>query len=168
MRSDTKSLYLRLYRWAYGRARVTRLLKVLDLACVILTAVIYAFALAFTGLSEWSLWTPLRLIFITGIPFLAVSLLRRFLNMPRPCTVFELDFLPNKRTGESFPSRHVFSAFSIGVALCFVILPLGILTLILGATIALCRVCSGNHFLRDVIAGALIGAGTSVIGMLIL
>ena len=94
--------------------------------------------------------------------------MRHVLDLPRPCNVFEIDFLPSKKQGKSFPSRHVFSAFSIGTALCFVALPLGVTTLILGVASAICRVCLGNHFIRDVIAGALIGVGCSVIGMLIL
>ena len=168
MKNNVESAYLRLYRWAYGKGRVTGILNELDVVSVILTAAIYAFALIFTGFSEWSIMTPLRLLLTTGIPFLIVSILRHVLNMPRPCRVFELDFLPSKKQGESFPSRHVFSAFSIGTALCFVIWPLGVLTLALGVAIAMCRVCLGNHFLRDVIAGALIGVGCSLIGMLVL
>ena len=124
--------YLKLYGYVYGSKRLLATLRVLDLIGVILTALIYAFALIFTGVSEQSLIMPIRLIFSTGIPFLAVSLMRRLLDMPRPCKVFLLDFLPNKKEGESFPSRHVFSVFSIGTALCFVSTLLGIFVLTTG------------------------------------
>ena len=168
MRSDRDCIYARIYRWTYGTARVAKILRALDIACVALTACAYLFALIFKGVSEKSLMTPLRLAIATGVPFLAVSLLRHILDLPRPREVFEIDFLPGKKMGKSFPSRHVFSAFAIGTALCFTILPLGITVLILGFVTAGCRVCLGNHFIRDVIAGALIGTACSVIGMLIL
>ena len=168
MKSNKDCIYTGLYGWAYGSAGVTRLLRAIDIASVLLTASVYLFALIFTAVRDSSFMTPIKLAITTGIPFFAVSLLRHGLDLPRPCNVFELDFLPSKKQGKSFPSRHVFSAFSIGTALCFVALPLGIAALILGVASAICRVCLGNHFIRDVIAGALIGAGCSVIGMLIL
>lgn len=165
MRSE---VYLELYRRVYGSERVKKTLITLDAVCVALAALSYVFALIFMGVSELSLMTPLRLIISTGVPFLAVSIMRCVMNLPRPCKVLEMDFLPNKKEGVSFPSRHVFSAFSIGTALCFVMLPLGIFVLVLGVICAACRVCLGNHFIRDVVAGATIGVVCSVLGMLIL
>ena len=168
MRSNVPLVYQRLYRWSYGSERVKKTLGIIDLICVILTVTIFAFSLVFTGVREASVMTPIRLILSTGIPFVAVSIMRHALDMPRPCKVFELDFLPDKKVGKSFPSRHVFSAFSIGTALCFTTPLLGIFTLVLGVLVSFCRVTLGNHFIRDVVAGALIGIGCSVIGMLIL
>ena len=168
MKSRNESVYLRIYEWTYSSARRAKTLRILDVSLVALTVLAYAFALIYTGIRDGAIWTPLKMVFVTGAPFVLVSLLRGALDMPRPRDVFKLDFLPSKRLGNSFPSRHVFSAFSIGAALCFVIAPLGVAVLALGVAVASCRVLLGNHFLRDVIAGALIGIGCSVIGMLIL
>ena len=113
MKNNVPHVYQRLYGWAYGSGRVKKTLGIIDLSCVILVAFAFAFALVFTGVREASFITPIRLIFSTGIPFAAVSVMRHALDIPRPRKVSELDFLPDKKVGKSFPSRHVFSAFSM-------------------------------------------------------
>ena len=167
MMSDSESIYLKLYKWSYGSKRVLSTLRAVDFACVILTAAAYIVTVVAVAINAGSPLASIGFVLSTGVPFIAVSLVRRIIDMPRPRRFFDLDFLPGKE-GRSFPSRHVFSCFSIGTALCFVCVPAGVLVLAMGALIAFCRVAIGNHFLRDVIAGALIGIGCSVIGMLIL
>ena len=167
MMNDNESVYLRLYKWAYGSKRITCALRSLDVACVALTVVAYIATVVAVGINAGSLLAPVGLVLTTGVPFVVLSVMRKVINMPRPREVLGQDFLPGKR-GRSFPSRHVFSSFSIGTALCFVCVPAGVIVLAMGALIAACRVALGNHFLRDVIAGALMGACCSIIGMLIL
>ena len=72
-----------------------------------------------------------------------------------------------RRAGRSFPSRHVFSAFLIGMLWCIYSVPLGIAAMLLGTYIALERVLLGIHFPRDVIAGAAIGVLSGLVGILI-
>ena len=63
------------------------------------------------------------------------------------------------------PSRHVFSAFIIGMAfLCIGEIPLGIIVFVCGLIIAIVRVISGVHFPKDVIVGALVGILCGVVG----
>ena len=74
------------------------------------------------------------------------------------------DFKPiieKNKKGESMPSRHVFSAFIIGMAFLYIgEIPLGIIGLI----IAIVRVISGVHFPKDVIVGALVGILCGAVG----
>lgn len=163
---------LRIYRSVYSRPTLLRALTGIDRMSVGLTAMCYivvlGFALYYDIIGGGLL--SLSLLLITAIPFIIVSLLRRVIDLPRPYDVMDIAALgmdtSHRKTGRSFPSRHVFSAFSIGGAVCFLNLPLGIILLFLGTGIAVSRVLRGIHFLRDVITGALIGAGCSVIGML--
>ena len=94
-----------------------------------------------------------RFVAVTAISFILVSIVRRFINSERPYTMY--DFKPiiekNKR-GESMPSRHVFSAFIIGMAFLYIgEIPLGIIVFVCGLIIAIVRVISGVHFPKDVI-----------------
>lgn len=97
-------------------------------------------------------------ILIPGGSFLASSLFRSVYSAPRPYETLEIIPLISKETkGKSFPSRHVFSAFMIGMSFFFVIKPVGILILAAGMVMAYIRVIEGVHFPRDTAAGALLG-----------
>jgi membrane-associated phospholipid phosphatase len=54
------------------------------------------------------------------------------------------------------------------VCLCTIELALGIILLALGVLLCIARVLLGIHFVRDVIAGALIGVCSAALGILIL
>lgn len=121
-----------------------------------------------TGASDPLLW---KAFLVPAVSFVAVSLFRKALNAPRPYEAFGLPPVINKSTkGESFPSRHAFSIFVIGMAfLATCPLPwAGWLILALGICLATVRVLAGVHFPRDVIAGALIGIGCGVLGFWVL
>lgn len=106
-----------------------------------------------------------RLVLTCGVSFAALSLARQALNFPRPYEVYGLPPLLHKETqGKSFPSRHVFSICVIGTSLLYILPPLGVVLLILGALLAAARVVSGVHFVRDVAAGAALGVLSAVIG----
>lgn len=117
---------------------------------------------------------PVALIYAIAVPavsFVAVSLLRRIINAPRPYEVFDAQPVIAKDTlGKSFPSRHTFSIFLIGMTFC-TCCPLswsGPAILILGCALATIRVLAGVHFPRDVIAGAVAGILCGYVGFCIL
>ena len=91
--------------------------------------------------------------------------MRAKLDRPRPYEVYGLEpLIPRESRGKSFPSRHVFSICVIGTSLLYLDPPVGAALLALGALLAAARVLSGVHFLKDVLAGALIGVLSAVIG----
>ncbi len=113
---------------------------------------------------------PLLMFRFIGIPFLAfvfVTILRKVINKKRPYEVY--DFMPirynNKtKSGQSFPSRHCACASVIAVT-CMVFSPiLGVILIVLAFVVAVARVVSGVHFVRDVFFGLLFGAIIGIIG----
>lgn len=97
-------------------------------------------------------------ILIPGLSFILVSLGRHLLNTPRPYETWQINPLIQKDTqGQSMPSRHVFSATIISMAVLRLNPILGILFLVLSLVIAICRVIGGVHYPHDVVAGYLIG-----------
>lgn len=93
-----------------------------------------------------------------ALGFVTVTVMRKLINLPRPYEVYSFyEVPPRNKQGEGFPSRHCYSATVIAV-LGWLISPLltvavGILTLL----IAVMRVVTGMHFVRDVLCG--IGLG---------
>ena len=107
-------------------------------------------------------------LIVAGISFVLVSLVRKMINADRPYTKY--DFVPlieKNKTGESMPSRHVFSAFVIGVTVIPINPIISVVCIICGVFIAITRVALGVHFIRDVIAGALIGIICGIIVLFI-
>ncbi|MEY8292893.1 phosphatase PAP2 family protein [Carnobacteriaceae bacterium 52-44] len=99
------------------------------------------------------------------ISFVIVSIFRNFINAPRPYEVSDTVPIIKKETkGKSFPSRHVFSVFVIATTLFYIFKPLGIILMLAGILLAILRVVGGVHFSRDVIAGAIIGIFSGVLG----
>ena len=139
--------------------------------CILLTTLlsIFAFGYMLYTLALRSAVAVVGYLATLGIPFLLVTLIRRLINAPRP---YEAEGFvgepPRGGKGNSFPSRHAFSAFAIGTLCCFVSPLLGVVLLALGVLMCICRVALKIHFVRDVVAGALIGIISSVIGALIL
>lgn len=107
----------------------------------------------------------IRIVLVTGISFVLVSVSRHFIDAERPYIKYNFAPLVQKeKKGESMPSRHVFSAFVIGVAFLYMNVALGIIMLIIGTLMAVTRIVVGVHFPRDVIAGAVIGILSGTIG----
>lgn len=100
----------------------------------------------------------LPFIFIPGISFLSLSWVRSKLNYPRPYEIWDIQPLIIKESkGNSFPSRHVFSASIIAMCALKVNLTLGIFGLFCSILLACLRVIGGVHFPRDVMWGLVIG-----------
>ena len=150
----------------YNSPALRTLLTVVSHLAVVLTAAGYLLLLA-SCLAEPM--RALKLIAIAALPFCLVTLLRSRLNAPRPYELYGFyEKAPKSRSGRSFPSRHVFSAFIIGCVALPVYPVMGGVILLLGALLAAARVLLGIHFPRDVIAGALIGAVCALLGIIIL
>ena len=161
-----KNRYERLLWHVYKNDTLAEMLKIASYAIVLLT--VYAFFARIVGLIE----TPMeivKLLTVTGVPFVLVSILRRVINAPRPYELLEFyEKKPKGKSGRSFPSRHVFSVFVIATVLVTWNPTVAVLLFSAGALLALLRVALGIHFVRDVVAGALIGAASGGIGLAVL
>ena len=110
----------------------------------------------------------LRLALVLGVPFVAVTVLRKLINAPRPYEIYDFYPTPPKnKSGSSFPSRHAHSAFAIGTVMCFYSPILGSVLLVLGGFMCCARVLVGMHFVRDVICGAVVGSVSALVGAII-
>lgn len=162
---------IRLYTRVYSRERNVRLLKVLGTVGVGYVAVTYA-ALCIMALLDGGALALVRLLCMAAIPFVLVSVLRLVLDCARPYETVDLaqfkKMSAERKTGRSFPSRHVFSAFLIGTLAMAYSPTLGVLTLLVGAYIGAERSLLGIHYPKDVVAGAIIGAISGMVGILFL
>ena len=165
---DREEKLIRLYTRVYSRPRTLMLLKLCGKIGVAYVVLCFLSIVAWL-LVEREYTACLKLSAVAAIPFLAVSAMRFLLDVKRPYEIFDLaPFEAMKRerkAGKSFPSRHVFSAFLIGTLVLFYSVPLGIVTLLVGAFIAAERVMLGIHFTRDVIYGGIIGIASGLVGI---
>ncbi len=103
----------------------------------------------------------LPFILVPGVSFLIMSMARKYYNQPRPYETWDIEpLIPKESSGESMPSRHVFSATIISMCALRVHVYLGILLLIYSLMLAICRVLGGVHYPKDVLVGFLVGIVT--------
>ncbi|MCD8216870.1 MAG: phosphatase PAP2 family protein [Clostridiales bacterium] len=99
----------------------------------------------------------IRVLLVPLFSFLAVTVFRKALNAPRPYEVWDSPpLIPKDTKGNSFPSRHVFCVFIIAMAAAYVCKPAAIVMMAAGVFLAVVRVIARVHFIKDVVAGALI------------
>ena len=101
-----------------------------------------------------------RVLLVPAVTFVMVSLFRKKFNAPRP---YEKWLIPKDTKGNSFPSRHVFSIYIIAMAVWYVWMPLGVILCVAGVFLAAARVIGRVHFVKDVVAGALIAVGCGIL-----
>lgn len=135
------------------------LMRVLLTANKVLTA---AFYLAYPVLLAALLLAHSELfvscVCIPAAGFVCLSVFRKRFNAPRPYELLAIDPLIKKNTsGQSFPSRHVFSATVISMCWLVWCSPVGCALFVADAFIAAVRVVGGVHFPKDVVAGAVAG-----------
>ena len=142
----------------YRDEGLTSILKILSYVAVVAT--LYAFFYRVVVLAGDGKYIQLALL--TGclaIAFVTVTVARRCIGAKRPYELWPFyKEAPKKKKACSVPSRHTFSIFAIGTALCYFSITVGVILVALGVLLAFCRVLLGYHFIRDTVAGALIGA----------
>jgi len=151
-------------RSVYSRKRLSLLLRIVSHAAVAVSVLAYAYLL-FLSFRE-SVYEGLAVFFSLAIPFFIVSLVRAAFDAPRPYEIYDFYLeRPKKREGKSFPSRHAYSAVSIAVLAYFYSVPVAVAVSAFALLLCVSRVLLGIHFIRDVVAGALIGAVSGGIGI---
>lgn len=155
-----------LLRRVYHSKDASAMLKTASNVCSVIGAAVFALMLAFLAFLDPLL--SLRFAVCAAVPFVIVTVLRKLINAPRPYELYDFYIeKPKDKKGQSFPSRHVFSAFVIAT-LAWELSPiLSLILMLVGAVLAVSRVLLGLHFVRDVLAGCLIGVVSGIIGILI-
>ena len=93
-------------------------------------------------------------ISVPALGFVLLTLVRKWINQPRPYETWEIvPLLDKDSSGNSMPSRHVFSATIISMACMHPNLPVGLVLLVLSALLGLVRVLGGVHYPKDVLVG---------------
>ena len=168
---DSREQLINIYRRVYSMPRLVRTLKITGAFATFFIAGVFLYGIGVLLYAGEYLYAA-HLCTVAAIPFVAVSLMRLVINAQRPYEVFDLEELmplrEKRRNGASFPSRHVFSAFLIGVLWLPYSVPFGIAAIILGVYLAVERVLLGIHFIKDTVVGAVIGAISGLVGILIL
>ena len=115
--------------------------------------------------------SDMRWVRVAAVPALVlvlVTVLRSVLNAARPYELYDIDpLLPSDTQGHSLPSRHVASAFIIACALGYMNVAWGLVAGIAACLVAYARVAGGVHFVRDVVAGALLALVCAALGFLL-
>ena len=157
----------RLLRGVYASEKKKKILATVGKVCVYTNVVFFALILTILALgSEW--WDAAIAAASAALGYLAVTVARKLFNYPRPYEVYDFYTVkPREKRGESFPSRHCYSAFVI-TTLAWLVSPLVSLgLLVLAALIAVTRVLLGIHFVRDVLCGAAVGLVFGAAGVII-
>ena len=148
----------------YRDETLSSILKIICYVAVGLTA--YAFLFSLITLIPEAPMEAVRYLIICGVPFAVISVVRRLVNSPRPYEIYPFyENKPKQKRGCGYPSRHIFSCFVIAAVLGFENVFLGLGLALLGAVLAACRVLLGIHFIRDTVAGAVIGVASGILGM---
>jgi undecaprenyl-diphosphatase len=108
------------------------------------------------GLGLWSRLGE-RIVIITAITWLCTTVLKLFIQRPRP--EGEQKFFYLNIDANSFPSGHAVRAGGLTVALGSILPVCGVLILVLWALcVCFSRVALGLHYVSDVVAGFVVGA----------
>ena len=151
----------------YASRRASLSLKIISHATALISAAAFVAVLIYSYISEPM--TALKIGVFALAPYILVSVMRKIIKAPRPYEIYDFYQAPPKnKVGQSFPSRHVFSAFVIAVLSYTASVWLSIALLVLGVCLAVSRVLLGIHFVRDVVAGALIGILSGIFGIIII
>ena len=91
-------------------------------------------------------------VLIPASGFVILSLFRKKINHPRPYETWDIrPLLEKDSSGQSMPSRHVFSATIISMACFHAWTLIGMILLICSGLLALVRVLGGVHYPKDVL-----------------
>ncbi len=132
------------------------LIKFFNQSITTIIYLLYPLILIYLGINKDM--RGIALFFIPLIFFVLLSFIRKKINGERPYVIYNYEpILKREKPGESFPSRHVFSIFIISTGIYTIFPKLGIILLVFGVILALCRFLGGVHFFKDVFVGALCG-----------
>ena len=147
------------------KVALIRCLNKMIVAVVFISYVLLLICLGVTGEYE----DLYHSVIVPAVAFVALSIFRKCVSAKRPYEVMDIDpIIPKDKSGSSFPSRHVFSVFMIGMTFLQFSVENGMILMILGVILAVIRIVGGVHFTRDVVCGAAIGILSGLLGFYVI
>ena len=166
-----KGLLLGVYR----RRGLSLFLLLVSFAVSALIAAAFAVYIGYLLFFARDYLEVVRVGIVTGVPFFTVGALRAWLMLPRPFEVYpfyegrpKVELFSGEKKSGSFPSRHAYSSFVIGTVFFFVNPWCALIFGLPALLMCVCRALLGIHFVRDLLAGALIGIVSGVLGEFLL
>ncbi len=173
-----KQTYQKVYNWFMARPLALFVLRALDKALTLLMALCYGGLLVVLGFAYYfalmqgagkalAAQNLLAAIACPAFVYVAGSLLRKYLNLPRPYEQEGFVPLVAKQTqGKSCPSRHALCAAVLAATWWAFVPQMGAVFAGVAVVISALRVLSGVHSVRDVVAGLAFGGVLGALGML--
>ena len=162
----TEEMYEKSMQWIENRIGINTV-RILMKMLTGMTVVAYGVTLLWL-LYQRDGWL-LRVLLVPAVGFVLVSVFRKVVSAKRPYEIYEfMPLLEKDSKGNSFPSRHVFSNMIIAMAVLSVWTSGGVALMIIGICLAILRVMTGVHFIKDVLAGAGIAVVIGIIGFFVI
>jgi undecaprenyl-diphosphatase len=108
-------------------------------------------------------WAVINATAAAAIALGVNQIIIRIWERPRPFMVHPAIMLLTPSRDPSFPSDHATFAFGVAVALFLAMRRVGIAVLLLAALISFARVVAGEHYVSDVIGGAIVGSSVALL-----
>lgn len=139
--NDYRKISNKIRKYKYGE----QIVRKLNLFSTSVVYIIYILVVVFMIITKEC--DVIRIVAVTAVSFIGVSYFRKKFDAPRPYTVYNYEpIIKKEKEGNSFPSRHVFSAFVIATTFIYANLELGICLFAISCLIAVLRVIGGVHF----------------------
>lgn len=136
--------------------------RVTDLGGAIFSAV-FSFTLVIFG-NDIIRLIGLEALVVLGLSQIVVHSLKMILSRERPYTIIEkLNTFGIQLKDYSFPSGHTTASFSIATVLALNIPNIFLLTYFIATLIGVSRIYLGVHYPTDVLAGIVLGIGSSIL-----
>lgn len=151
----------------YKSPKISLSLRVISAISVIVSVFVYCLLLTVSFYS--SILQGAALLCSTAIPFFIVGFVRSLFDAPRPYELYDFyEIKPKERAGRSFPSRHAYSIFAISTVAFSYSALIGACLLVFAFALCASRVLLGIHFIRDVLAGGIIGVISGLLGIFLI
>ena len=134
--------------------QLLQLMRIFNRLMTVLMTLVYMTLLGTSFISKGLGQNIYAYILVPALGFVLLTLVRKWINQPRPYETWEIvPLLDKDSSGNSMPSRHVFSATIISMACLHANLPVGLVLLVLSGLLGFVRVLGGVHYPKDVLVG---------------
>ena len=149
-----KKISLYLYNRLKNKTKFENFIKFIANISTNLIAINYIIFLLYTLITKNLNIT--KCILIPIFIFVVITILRKLINRKRPFEILNIKPIINHKNGNSMPSRHTSSAFSIALIIFFNNQIWGIICIIIALLVAITRVLTYVHYISDVLIAFLI------------